>query len=108
MMKKQFLFFSLLILFNPFIAAGQVSFHVSGIVRDSITSETLAGANVLVKDHSEGITSGNDGKFELFFSSEKDKAVLLVKFIGYKEKQIVVSDGHSIVVVLLSKDIVTQ
>jgi len=108
MMKKHFLFFSLLILSIPFNAAGQASYAVSGIVRDSITSEPLAGANVLVLNNSEGNSSDKEGRFELFFSSDKATAILHVKFIGYKEKQIVVSEGQSIVIVLLSKEFIDR
>jgi len=106
-MKRHFLFFSLL-LFSCFFADGQVSYFVSGIVRDSITSEPLAGANVLVKNTTEGMTSDKDGKFELFFSSEKKKAFLQVRFLGYKEKEISVSEGSSLVIILLSREPVNK
>jgi hypothetical protein len=105
--KKQLVFLSLLLI-SGFFSAGQNSFSISGFIRDSVTAEPLASANVLVKNTPEGTTSDTEGRFDLFFSGDKKTAILLVRFLGYREKEITVSEGQSLVIILLAREPVNK
>ncbi|MEE9363018.1 MAG: DUF5686 family protein [Cellulophaga sp.] len=59
---------------------------VSGIVLDE-TGVPVAFANVLFKDSYEGVISNDNGRF--YLESDKTYSTLLVSFVGYQPKEIV-------------------
>lgn len=63
-------------------------FVVSGKITDQ-TGRPLGGVAVMVKGTSNGVTTGQDGRFELKIRSEK--AVLVITYIGFDTKEVNVS-----------------
>jgi hypothetical protein len=55
---------------------------VSGVVKDA-SGESVAGANVLIKDSYDGTSTAADGKFS-FVTIEQGQKVLVATFVGYK------------------------
>jgi TonB-linked SusC/RagA family outer membrane protein len=96
-MKKLMLF--LLALFAGVYVSAQTT--VSGIV-SSNTGETLPGVSVLIKGTASGSASDIDGRFSVTFPSER--AVLVFTYIGYKAKEVVVTNGSKNLYVVLDED----
>lgn len=64
---------------------------ITGVVTDQKTGETIIGANVLVKGSStNGTVTDMEGRFSLEVS---DDNILVVSYIGYKTKEIVVKSN---------------
>ena len=81
---KMTLWLSLMMLFVPILAFGQVTM-VTGNVSDDMGP--IIGANIIIKGTTTGVTSDVDGNFKLQVPDLK-KAVLKISFIGYKEEEI--------------------
>lgn len=73
------LLFAMLLLFT--ISAIAQKQPVSGVVKDSLTGETIIGANIVIQGTTTGTTSDINGNFVLQLS--KGKYTLQVSFIGY-------------------------
>ena len=108
MAKNYVLFCFILCLFYYLPASGQHQYHVSGVVKDSASLESLAGASILVKGNPAGIVTDKSGKFEFSFSLDQERAVMVVKFIGYESMEIPVSAGKSKLDISLKSDVVLQ
>ena len=94
--KQPFLF--LLMVFSCLMAWGQEGVPVKGVVIDT-NGETVIGASVVVKDNrSIGTITDIDGIFQLTVPS--DKTVLTITFVGMKSKDVKVTPGKLIEVVL--------
>ncbi|MFN8253801.1 MAG: TonB-dependent receptor [Ferruginibacter sp.] len=83
----------------PFSLAAQqknaavTKYTISGFVRDSLTGETLIGANVVVNGKSRGISSNQYGFYSL--TLESGEYVIATSFIGYQPKLYMVKlDGN--------------
>lgn len=63
---------------------GQEKFTLNGYIKDSLTGETLIGANVTVKEEGRGATSNQYGFYSITLS--KGTYQLLVSFVGYEAK----------------------
>ncbi len=61
---------------------------ITGRVLDE-TGQALPGANILIKNTSRGTTSDSDGKFSIETNGIDD--VIVISFIGYQTKEIVVA-----------------
>lgn len=85
-----------LLLFFTFFA--QAQFQISGIVKDAVTNNPLAFANVIVTNGPETITD-IDGKFRL--ENTPPFASLRISYIGYQKKEILINDTPYFVVSLL-------
>ena len=94
--KQPFLF--LLMVFSCLMAWGQEGVPVKGVVIDT-NGETVIGASVVVKDNrSIGTITDIDGIFQLTVPG--DKTVLTITFVGMKAKDVKVTPGKLIEVVL--------
>ncbi len=82
----------LLILFLfGFFALSQAQVRtISGVVSAGDTKETLPGATVLIKGTTTGVVTDIDGKFSI--SVKTDNAVLLVSFVGYQTKEVILTN----------------
>ena len=67
--------------------------QINGSVYDSETQEPLPGATVLVKGSAVGTTTDFDGNFTL--SNLSENATLVVSYLGYTDKEIVVTEASS-------------
>ncbi|SHG31526.1 TonB-linked outer membrane protein, SusC/RagA family [Flavobacterium fluvii] len=75
---------------------------LDGTVIDQITNEPIIGASINIKGTTHSVTSDLDGKF-YFQTGQKFPYTLIISYIGYKKKEIIV-DG-SPVLVKLSADV---
>ncbi len=78
-MTRKFLLFSLL--FISAMAAFAQKQTISGIVKDSISGETIIGANVVIQGTTTGVSTDVNGLFSLQLN--KGNYTLQVSFIGY-------------------------
>jgi iron complex outermembrane recepter protein len=66
---------------------------VSGVVKDSLSGETIIGANVIIQGTTSGVSTDVNGNFS--FPLNRGKYTLQVSFIGYTTvlKDIIVADA---------------
>lgn len=65
--------------------ARQIGKNISGVIVDE-TGQPIVGANVVEKGTTNGTVTDMDGKFSIHASS--DKAILVVSYIGYVDREI--------------------
>ena len=70
--------------------------HITGVVKDN-TGEPVIGANVVQKGTTNGTITDVEGRFSL---DVPDKAVLLISYIGYTPKEILVGNQSSLIIEL--------
>lgn len=83
------------------VSAFAQNFSVSGVVKDE-NAEPLIGVSVVIKGTTKGVVTDIDGKFQLSQSSDKD--VLVFKYLGYKDKEVIPQQGEYLNVVLDNAD----
>jgi hypothetical protein len=76
-----FLFF----IFSKSVFAQQ-KFTINGYIKDSLSGETLIGANLAAKAEGRGVSSNLYGFYSL--TLKKGKYNLLCSFVGYESKEI--------------------
>lgn len=96
---KMTLWLSLMMLFVPILAFGQVTM-VTGNVSDDMGP--IAGANIIIKGTTTGVTSDLDGNFKIQVPDIK-KAVLKISFISYRDEEVPLS-GRRHVNVAMKED----
>lgn len=69
-------------------ATAQEKYTLNGYIRDSLTGESLIGANLTVVDAGKGIQSNQYGFYSITLN--KGKYEVLVSFIGYQTKQLTI------------------
>lgn len=79
---KQFVFFILMIAVAS--ANAQEKFTLNGYVKDSLSSETLIGANITIKEEGRGAATNQYGFFSLTLA--KGHYTLVVSFVGYQQQ----------------------
>lgn len=89
-MKGKKVVFAIFLLFSvtSFITA-QEKFTINGYIKDSLSGETLIGANVAFDNQSKGVTSNQYGFYSLTLN--KGTHTLTISFVGYKPKQLTVN-----------------
>lgn len=75
---------------------------LNGTIVDGITNEPIIGASINIKGTTHGVSTDLDGKF-YFQTGQKFPYTLIVTYIGYKNKEVVV-DG-SPVLIKLAQDV---
>lgn len=80
----------LIALFIPFTVWSQ---SLKGIIRDARNKEVLIGATVSVKGTSNGATTNFDGEFIL--ENVKLPATLVISYVGYVNREVVVSNAEA-------------
>ncbi|HRZ30941.1 MAG TPA: DUF5686 family protein [Flavobacterium sp.] len=78
--------YSVLLLFMLFSASLFAQTKVSGVVVDE-KNDPIPFANVYFKNSSEGVITNENGRF--YLESAKNHAVLVISFIGYTPKELV-------------------
>lgn len=81
-----------------FICSGQVV--IEGTVSDDSSGETLIGASVVVKGTTIGVQTDFDGNFNLEVS--EFPVTLVISFVGYQQKEVLVSNATKPLKVKLS------
>lgn len=92
-----------LLLFVLLTGALHAQLRIRGVVTDAVTSETLIGANVVLKGTTTGTITDIDGKFELVVETTLP-CTLTVSFIGYTAQDVVVRTLEQPVRVKLGTD----
>lgn len=87
----------LLSLCTPYM---QAQIKITGTVTDE-TTETVIGANVVVKGTTNGVTTDLDGKYSI--NVPDNNAILVFSFIGYTTQEIPVK-GKKVIDVVLRED----
>lgn len=105
-MKRKILLISFLITFT-FSAFAQKQ-TVSGIVKDSISGETIIGANVVLNGTTSGTSTDVNGNFALQLN--KGKYTLQISFVGYTTilKDIEVTDKPIQLTIVLQSSLVLE
>jgi len=88
------LYLLLIITAFSYPAFSQDKFTFNGYIKDSLTGETLIGANVNIRSEGKGIISNQYG----FFSITLKKGVYIISssFIGYQTKETVIDLANNI------------
>ena len=63
---------------------GQQKFTLNGYIKDSLTGETLIGANITVREEGRGVTSNQYGFFSL--TLQEGNYELIISYVGYDSK----------------------
>lgn len=86
---------SLLLILLAFtsIVQAQNSRNIQGVVRDSVSGETLPGAHVVIQDRRIGTTTNSVGRFTLL-NIPTDSLTLRVSYLGYEPKELSVKASH--------------
>ena len=99
---KNYLFKNLLLLFGFFASLVVNGQSITGVISDS--SGPLPGANIFVKNTSNGTTTDFDGRYTL--ENVSNEAVIVVSFLGYTTQEINVS-GRNEIDIVLQEDLAT-
>jgi len=104
-MKNKFLLFKIgrnvtlvlmgLLLYLP--SFGQTGVTIHGTVKDSVNAASLTGVSVLLKGTTSGTQTDINGKFSL---NAPVGGVLIFRYVGYKERDIVIQNNNAINVTL--------
>ena len=78
-------------LFASIASFAQIT-KVSGVVIDAKTKQTLPYVTIGSDDGSIGVTSGEDGKYEL--QSDKPFSKIIVSYVGYQQAELSVTPGQ--------------
>ncbi len=70
------------------LKAQQQDYTVSGLLIDAQTGNELIGANVQIADTQFGVATDTDGQFEFSAAISPGTYTLMVRFIGYRAKEI--------------------
>jgi hypothetical protein len=105
-MARKFILFSLLIILAVSAFAQQQ--RVSGVVKDSLTGETIVGANVVLKGTTKGTVTDINGNFSIDLS--KGSYTLQISFVGYNMilQDITVSDRPLKLTFNLKSDLILE
>jgi TonB-linked SusC/RagA family outer membrane protein len=90
-MRKVLLMFLCILYFASYSNA-QTS--ITGRVTDADSGDPLVGANMLVKGTTTGSITDFDGNYTLLV--DQSDAIIVFKFIGYKQKEVELVEGQSV------------
>lgn len=68
--------------------------YVKGRVIDAITQEPVIGANIVIKNTTTGVLSDVDGYFSIRMPNEKKELSLVISYIGYFTREILVKENQ--------------
>ncbi|MDO6803358.1 TonB-dependent receptor [Wenyingzhuangia sp. 1_MG-2023] len=85
-----------LLFFNMALFA-QENYNLTGIVLSTAEKTPIPGANIIVKGTSKGAISDFDGNYQI---SVKKGDVLVVSYLGFKAKEIVINDQKKLMIAL--------
>ncbi|TAN16711.1 MAG: SusC/RagA family TonB-linked outer membrane protein [Chitinophagaceae bacterium] len=83
---------------NPYINPPVLPLHeITGSVTDSATGKPLIGVTIQVKGNTIGTTTNANGEFSL---NVPENTVLVVSYLGYTSKEVVISGSNKIQIIL--------
>ena len=80
--------------FFVFSSSAQEKFTINGYIKDSLSGETLIGANITVKPEGKTASSNQYGFYSITLKSRTYQ--LIVSFVGYEAKEISLSLNNNI------------
>lgn len=81
------IFFILFLLLGQNFSAQNI---VKGKIIDASSKQTLAFVTVLEKGTNNGVLSDIDGKFQIYLKGENSSSVLIISYLGYQKKDVLV------------------
>lgn len=104
-MLRFFLCSMLSLLFIPLVAQG--NWPLSGRVIDVQSGEPLAGATIYLKGTRQGAMTLGDGSFSYVLKGQDpQEAVLVVRYLGYQQKEVPVKGRKELTIRLAPQDVV--
>lgn len=88
-MKLKLLGLSALCCFCFSVVLSQDKFTLNGYIKDSLTGETLIGANLYIRSEGKGVTCNQYGFYSI--TLKKGNYEALASFVGYQTKEIPIS-----------------
>ena len=79
-----------LLVFMGFCASAQ-TINTTGIVKDAASGDVLPGVSIIIKGSTNGTQTDFDGLYTL--SSLQPNAVLVFRYLGYKQKEVSAKNG---------------
>jgi outer membrane receptor protein involved in Fe transport len=81
---------------------------VHGYVKDSLSGETLIGANITIKSEGKGVATNQYGFYSI--SLKKGKYTLICSFVGYQSKEVAVelNDNKELNILIVPKGIIAE
>ena len=89
---SRYIFTAILLLSFTNFTNAQDTYVISGTIRDSINTQVVAAAAVLVKGTGKGTVTHDDGSFELK-TSLKLPITLIISSVGYRTQEFIVTNG---------------
>ncbi|RTQ48595.1 DUF3520 domain-containing protein [Hymenobacter gummosus] len=83
-------------------AAERDTLAVTGRITDRATGQGIAGATVLLKGTSVGVSTEADGSFSLSFPANVRKGTLVVSAVGYVRQEVTVRRGQQLNLALVA------
>ncbi len=90
MLNRPILF--VIILLIPFLCVAQAG-KLKGLIRDAASMQPLAFVNVFIKETNTGVVTDIDGLFSL--KQLPGNATLVISYVGYKTKQVIITKDVS-------------
>src|SRR5690606_23619049 len=81
-----------IVLLTPLVSYGQ--YKLTGIVRDSVTRETMPGVNVIIESQNKGTVTNAKGEFEI--ESKTEVARVTFSFIGFNTVTLTIQASVSV------------
>ncbi len=103
-MKQRFTFALCVLLLGASIMAHAQELRISGIIQDAKDKQRIPGARVLVVGSKTGANSNAQGEFRLPIV-KASSAKLVVSFIGYKSKEVIVNASIDNLVIAIEEDV---
>lgn len=100
-LRVKYLCYLLLLLFATVETKAQTGVSVSGVVTD-VKGLPLPGVSVTLKGTTNGVTTGNDGKYMLNLPDAQ--GVLVFSFVGYHKQELNISGRKTVNVSLTEED----
>ncbi|MFI5161977.1 MAG: carboxypeptidase-like regulatory domain-containing protein, partial [Sphingobacteriales bacterium] len=85
------IFILIALLFSSIASFAQIT-KVSGVIIDAKTRQTLPFVTIGTEDGTAGVTSAEDGKYEL--QSDKPFSKIIVSYVGYQQAELAVTPGQ--------------
>src|ERR1043166_1064743 len=82
-----------LLLLIPVAVTAQDKFTLNGYIKDSLSGETLIGANLGIRGAGKGVTTNQFGYFSL--TLQKGEYRVICSFVGYETKEIEIDLNRS-------------
>lgn len=99
------LMLSIILIFSS-VCVNYAQTTIRGEIKDAANKEGLANATVVIKGTAEGTVADLEGAFELS-TNQAFPLTLVISYVGYSDKEVVLNNAQPKLVIELSEDAVT-